>query len=89
MYYGAKPDSYGSAAFLYGHTYWATDPHGNKNKSSVVFLMPVDENNWLKIAVRPVEVVNGISSAFIRSVGYLSNESVKNELNGKFLKEIK
>ena len=51
--------------------------------------MPVDENNWLKIAVRPVEVVNGISSAFIRSVGYLSNESVKNELNGKFLKEIK
>ena len=76
-------------ALLYGHTYWATDPHGNKNKSSVVFLMPVDENNWLKIAVRPVEVVNGISSAFIRSVGYLSNESVKNELNGKFLKEIK
>ncbi len=51
--------------------------------------MPVDENTWIKIAVRPVEVVNGISSAFIRSVGYLSDEAVKNDINGKFLKEIK
>lgn len=76
-------------AILYGRTYWATDPHGNKGKSAIVFFMPVDENTWIKIAVRPVEVVNGISSAFIRSVGYLPNEAVKNDINGKFLKEIK
>ena len=76
-------------AILYGHTYWATDPNGNKGKAAIVFFMPVDENTWLKIAVRPIEVVNGISSAFIRSVGYLPNEAVNNDINGKFLKEIK
>lgn len=76
-------------ALLYGHTYWETDPNGNIKKSAVIFLMPIDENKWLKIAVRPKLDVNGITSAFIRSVGYLSNEAVENELNGRYLTEIK
>lgn len=72
---------------LNGKVYYLKDGHGNSAKDGLVYLFPVNENEWFRIAVRPQIKVNGITAPFIRSVGYLSNETVKDML--RFLAEIK
>ena len=74
-------------ALLDGRAYWLKDGHGTTAKDSVVYLFPVNEDEWFKIAVRPIINVNGITAPFIRSVGYYSNSTVKGML--KNLIEIK
>lgn len=63
---------------LNGKKYWLKDGNGNAAKDSLVYLFPVNEKEWFRIAVRPEANVNGITAPFIRSVGYLSNSVVEN-----------
>ena len=74
-------------AMLYGKTYWYYDPHENKKKDALIYLYPVNEDEWIRLVVRPIQNVNGITAPFIRSVGYLSNKDVENLL--KQMTEIK
>ena len=74
-------------AMLYGKTYWYCDPHENKKKDALIYLYPVNEDEWIRLVVRPIQNVNGITAPFIRSVGYLSNKDVENLL--KQMTEIK
>lgn len=66
---------------LNGKVYWSRDGNGNKAKDSLVYLFPVNENEWFQIAVRPEAKVNGISAPFIRSVGYKPNSTIENMMN--------
>lgn len=72
---------------LNGKTYWLKDSNGNSAKDGLLYLFPVNENEWFKIAVRPNASVNGITSAFIRSVGYVPNSTIADML--LWLTEIK
>ena len=63
---------------LNGKKYWLKDGNGNTAKDSLVYLFPVNEKDWFRIAVHPEANVNGITAPFIRSVGYLSNSVVEN-----------
>lgn len=67
-------------AMLYGKTYWYYDPHKNKLKDALIYLYPINENEWIRLAVRPILDINGIVAPFIRSVGYLPNQDVENLL---------
>lgn len=66
---------------LNGKIYWSKDGNGNKAKDSLVYLFPVNENEWFQIAVRPETEVNGIVAPFIRSVGYKPNSTIENMMN--------
>ena len=72
---------------LNGKIYWSKDGNGNRAKDSLVYLFPVNENEWFQIAVRPEAKVNGITAPFIRSVGYKPNSTIENMM--KQLIEIK
>lgn len=61
--------------------YWSKDGNGNKAKDSLVYLFPVNENEWFQIAVRPETEVNGIVAPFIRSIGYKPNSTIENMMN--------
>lgn len=74
-------------SMLYGKTYWQMDGNGNSLKDCLLYLYPVNDKEWFKIAVRPIVEINGIKSAFIRSVGYQDNEIIQNLLSQ--LEEIK
>ena len=65
-------------AMLYGKTYWYADPHNNAQKDALIYLYPVNTEEWMRLVVRPMQDVNGIKAPFIRSVGYLSNKEVEN-----------
>lgn len=65
-------------AMLYGKVYWYYDSHGNSQKDALIYLYPVNTEEWMRLAVRPVQDVNGLMSPFIRSVGYLPNEVIEN-----------
>ena len=65
-------------AMLYGKVYWYYDSHGNAQKDALIYLYPVNTEEWMRLAVRPVQDVNGLMSPFIRSVGYLPNEVIEN-----------
>ena len=67
-------------AMLYGKTYWYYDPHKNAQKNALFYLYPVNADEWIRLVVRPIKEVNGITAPFIRSVGYLSNKKMKNLL---------
>lgn len=66
---------------LNGKVFWSRDGNGNRAKDSLVYLFPVNENDWFQIAVRPIGNVNGISAPFIRSVGYKPNKTIENMMN--------
>lgn len=72
---------------LNGKVYWLNDGNGNRMKDGLLYLFPVNESGWFRIAVRPQTTVNGIAAPFIRSVGYLPNATVKDMMN--WLTEIK
>ena len=74
-------------AMLYGKTYWYYDPHKNQKKDALIYLYPVNADEWIRLVVRPIQNINGITAPFIRSVGYLSNKDVENLL--KQMTEIK
>mgnify|MGYP002624893941 CR=1 FL=1 len=72
---------------LNGKVYWLRDGNGNTAKDGLVYLFPVNESEWFRIAVRPEVKVNGITAPFVRSVGYLPNSAVENMMSQ--LEEIK
>ena len=72
---------------LNGKVYWLNDGNGNRIKDGLLYLFPVNENEWFRIAVRPQTIVSGIAAPFIRSVGYLPNATVEDMM--KWLIEIK
>lgn len=74
-------------AIMNGKVYWLKDGHGNTAKDSLVYLFPVNESEWFRIAVRPQTKVSGITAPFVRSVGYLSNQTVEEML--RFLVEVR
>lgn len=63
---------------LNGKVYWLSDSNKNTAKDALIYLFPVDEKNWFRIAVRPQLEMKGITAPFVRSVGYLENSVVEN-----------
>jgi len=66
---------------LYGKVFWGTDGNGVQAKEGLIYLYPYDEENWLKIAVRPQSNVLKINEPSIRTFFKISNAAAQTILN--------